>query len=597
MRFMRCAAIACLSAVCVVASVQAGEPDSRQAALARALEAGDNHAAFAAMEQLALAGGSMAEMALAKAFGSRNAWIRRAALRALGVTGGKNAEDICLRALRDPDAMVRLDACAVATRITSRADRGGIVDALVTRLGDTRPGVRSEAALALGLIRDARAVGALDALARRDADVRVRAAALESLGKIGGAVAALTARDLLEDDVDDRVRRTAALALSWIAPDFASEVLARSLRDVSERVRIASAAGLGNLATPEAINALEAALQLDDDDLRAEAVNALSKSGTPQARIVLRDALKSISAVVRRRSAEMLGHLADRDSLPSLVALVGDRDPDVRAAGVEAVGRLADPKGAEAARAGMTDRSGEVRARAAEAAGRMMDSACLNGLVNLARPEFSDGERVAAVSAIGFIGDVRAGRMLEMLLADQSEYVRRAAATALAHLGVGAQVLLDHTQYFTDNARLDYLGALALLRYPKARALFEQEAQKAPVGSAMRFPCEVGLYLLGDAARRAVVWDGARGAHAGANPSLALAALILAKDGDVQELVAQIMNAGPETLRENAVLAVGVARPSWAGFVLRDAVGDPDSSVALRARVALRWFEVRGPRE
>jgi HEAT repeat protein len=584
------------AAVTAAAGAPAAEADPRRAAFDRALEQGDVNAAFTAMEGLALSGGAMAEAALAKAFESPNAWVRRGIVRSMGVMGGQAAVDICIRAMSDADALVRIDACGVGARLGTGEAKERIAAALVMRMRDRRTGVRAEAAHALGAIRDARTTDALDDSARHDAEQSVRSAAIEAMGRIGGSIAALAARDLIERDDDDRVRAAAANALAWIAPDFAGDVLAAALRDTSGRVRLAAAAALGAIGTPRAVNALESALALDDDDVHAESVRALGHAGSQLARAALRNGLVHASSIVRRGCAQTLGHLADAESMGSLTKLVGDRDPDVRGAAVEALGRFADVKAAEAVRAAFTDRSGEVRARAAEAGGRIGDRESINALASLARPAFSEGERVAAISAMGFLGDLRAAQILTVLLQDQSEPVRRVAASALAHLGTGGEALVDATEAFTGRARLDYLGALAVIREPKARKLFEQEMQAVGPDAAEFFVCRVGLYVLGDAQHRQTVWDGARGAAGGVNPGLALTALVLAGDPDARELAAQILKAGGPGLREGAALALGVARPAWAGPLLKLAVGDPDASVALRARVAQRWFELRGPR-
>jgi len=589
--------LAALVALGFASAAASAEGDSRQAALAKALKLGDTAAAFGAMEGLALGGGAIAEAALADAFGSTNVWLRRGALRSLGAMGGAKAVEICVRALSDPDALVRLDACAVAARLGGGEFKTTIIPALATRLRDRRVGVRAEAATALGMLRDARAVNALDAAARHDEEPRVRSAAVEALGRIGGAVAALTARDLIERDDDDRVRQGAAHALSWIAPEFAAEVLAKSLLDLSGRVRVGAAGALGTLGTPQAVNALSDALKLDDDDVRSEAVRSLGRVGSKQARDVLREALDHPSVAVRQAAAETLGHLADFASLERLMRSVGDRVPAVRAAAVEALGRLADPRAAEVIRGAFTDRSAEVRARAAEAAGRIGDLQSMSALVSLARPVFSEGERVAAISAIGFLGDVRAGQLIEMLLADKSEHVRRASASALAHLGVGGPAMIELTDAFSGKIRLDYLGALALLREQKARALFRQEREKASPNGSMRFACEVGLYLLGEKTSREYVFAGARGAVDGANPGLALTALMMGGDPEARQLTSQILKAGNPSLRESAALALGIARPAWAGPLLAEAASDPDASVALRGRVAKRWFQLRGARK
>ena len=84
------------------------------------------------------------------------------------------------------------------------------VDGLIAALADTDDGVRSQAAAALGRIRNARAVPAL-LRALEDPAAEVRRCAARSLGQIGdrSAVAKLTAA---LQDPDAKVRRYAARA-------------------------------------------------------------------------------------------------------------------------------------------------------------------------------------------------------------------------------------------------------------------------------------------------------------------------------------------------------------------------------------------------
>jgi HEAT repeat protein len=572
--------------------------DEGRGELARALERGDVNAAFDAMERLARARGRDAASALVEAFASPNAWIRRGALRALCAAGGARAVEVCVRALDDQDALVRLEACALASRLAAdETTRSSVAAALARRLDDRRKGVRAEAAAALGVLGDARSIAALEAAARSDPAPRVRATAVRALGRIGGPVCALAARDLLEGDDDDRVREAAAVSLAWMAPAFAADAVEKALRDMSGRVRVAAAASLGQLGTPAAASALGRALALNDSDVQVAAVRALRRADTAESRAVVRRALGHQSSAVRREAAHALGHLYDTEAFAALERLVGDSEPSVRAAAVDAVGRFADPRCADAIRVGLTDRSPEVRTRAAEAAGRCGEAGSLQHLAGLARAVFSEAERTAAIAAIGFIGDARAEKLLAMLLNDKSEQVRRAAASALAHLGLGGDAVLAHSGAFTGDARVDFLGALALLRVERARKTFEEELKSVPKGSPAWFASHAGLYLLGDAARRRVVWDGARGALQGANPALALTALILAKDKDARALVGEILEKAQPGLRESAALALGVARPAWAAPLLEKAAAQPHPGLALRARVSKRWLALRGPRE
>ncbi|MHC4199197.1 MAG: HEAT repeat domain-containing protein [Planctomycetota bacterium] len=565
-------------------------------ALAKAVRSRDVPAAVRTIEIAAARRLPGAGEAFARAFGSGNAWIRRAALRGIVTGGGAGAAEFLMRALDDPDPLVRLDACVLAGRLPAAEGRTRLADALLGRLSDERHGVRSEAARALGLLRAEAASYSLSEAVRNDRDPTVRSAAVEALGRIGGRDATLTARSALERDEDGRVRANAALALGTLKPSFAVEVIGRALGDTSGRVRAAAAAALAVVGSDDAVKVLVKTLSVPDPDLRREATRALGRTRGEGARGALRGALFHKERGVRIEAAQALGHLGDVASLEGLVKLVRDPDAGVRAAAVEALGRLADPRAAGAIRTSFTDRIPEVRARAAAAAGRVGDLGSLPNLVALTQPKFSDGERVAAAATLGFIGDGRVGAALVAMLDDRSEPVRRAAAAALGRLGVRGDDLLAREARFKGVARIEFLGALAVARVAGARALYEKELGRKNLDDQSRSACEAGLFLLGDGARRAAVVAAARGARGGANVLLAMIALILARDRDAETVLREALRSDDFRFRESAALALGTARPAWAAPLLRERTSDPHLGVRLRARVGLRWVGLRkGP--
>jgi hypothetical protein len=201
--------------------------------------------------------------------------------------------------------------------------------------------------------------------------------------------------------------------------------------------------------------------------------------------------------------------------------------------------------------------------------------------------------------------DPAAARPLAELLGDPSEPVRRAAAAALGRLGVGGHDLLAYEASFAGDARVEFLGALAVTRLADAKPFFEKEIRRHPGGSPGRFACEVGLFLLGPAEgepgeegkRRRLVIEAALGRIEGANPTLALIALVLAGDPESEKIARAAIRARSSALRESVALALGAARPDWAGPLLREAAEDRDPRVALRARVGLTWLGLRGASE
>jgi HEAT repeat protein len=535
-----------------------------------------------------------AEEEFARAFASQNPWIRRAGLRGVAALGGTRTVETLVQALGDPNPLVRLDATTLAGRLPPEAQGvNRLVDALLGGLADERRGIRQRSAASLGRLKSPTAYYGLSSAATNDRDASVRVAAVEALGRVGGEGAPHTVREALERDEDDRVRATACVSLGVLRPPFAVEALKRSLKDISGRTRAAAAEGLALVGSPEAVKTLVDSLALPDDDLRVAATRSLGRVGGEPALEALRKLLEHDQPAVRREAVQILGQRADTASLGTLGRMTRDGNDDVRAAAVEALGRIADPRAVAVVRGAFSDRAPEVRARAAEATARLGDVGGVPELVALLQPKFTDGERVAAAAALGFVGDERVGQSLVGLLDDESEPVRRAAASALSRLGLHTQELIARQGRYTGAARIEFLGGLAVARVPAARKLFEQELARKDVVEPMRYSCEVGLYLLGDRSRRDAVLAGARGEIRSVNPTLGMIALILARDPKAEETVRAGLRSRNPSMRESAAFALGVARPEWAAPLLAEAARDPHPGVALRARVGLRWIAAR----
>jgi HEAT repeat protein len=180
---------------------------------------------------------------------SREKWRRMAALRILAHRGDPEIITLLARAVADPDTDlaavaltlladspepaavdVMIDALRARRHAPSRVamhlehSRQLIADRLVPLLSDADPMMRLWGATLLGRYTEVHELE--DALAplTEDPNANVRAAAIESLGKIGNRVAASAALKLLRDD-QPFVRAHAARALGELnRPDLAAEV-------------------------------------------------------------------------------------------------------------------------------------------------------------------------------------------------------------------------------------------------------------------------------------------------------------------------------------------------------------------------------------
>lgn len=119
---------------------------------------------------------------------------------------------------------------------------GMVVDALARALAsDEAPIVRVRAAMALGSLRDERAVDALDA-ATRDESASVRTQAITALGQVPGARSASVLGGILVNPSANRTERLVAAQALWShkSPE-ARQYLQAGAADTDEQVRRASA--------------------------------------------------------------------------------------------------------------------------------------------------------------------------------------------------------------------------------------------------------------------------------------------------------------------------------------------------------------------
>jgi HEAT repeat protein len=212
------------------------------------------------------------------------------------------------------------------------------VPALQKALADKGAGVKSNAALTLGLIGSAAraAVPALTA-ALKDADAAVRQAAAQALGRVGSPARPAASRlyDLLGDR-DVSVRIEAALALWRASGDTRGvKALAAALLDKDDAIAQRAIEGLGEIGigAKDALGTLETALKSKSASRRVAIAEALYRvSGETKASLpTLLAELRAKDRADRRLAVAALGTLAaDAEAVGLLTKLLDDADIDIR---------------------------------------------------------------------------------------------------------------------------------------------------------------------------------------------------------------------------------------------------------------------------
>lgn len=188
--------------------------------------------------------------------------------------------------------------------------------------------------------------------------------------------------------------------------------------------------------------------------------------------------LSDDSEIVRCAAARCLGHLADREAAPALVALLLDEDEDVRTDAMTALVRCARPEDAEAIRASLEgDPVPEVKVVAVEVLAAIGDQAAIPRLRALVRDRCAEevawdddngywddwlDVQSAAVKALGALAASDAiDDILEARIDEMGQALDETALPALAAMSGGAEALLVLSRDRDERTRARAISALA----------------------------------------------------------------------------------------------------------------------------------------
>lgn len=369
-------------------------------------------------------------------FNEQDARLRLAAAQALRAGVSAGSLPALARALGDADLRVR-QAAAVAL---GNSGQGDAVVALLGHLDDPTPEVRVSVVDALWKLGDARAVVPLAGKVQ-DGAPEVRRAVVRALGELGDQRATNALILSLRDPAND-VRTDALTSLGLLADPSAVPALI-PLTDPQQpaEVRRAALEALGRIGTARSLEVLVKALERDEPG-RSPARDALVASG-PRALPVL---VGVLGAPASERSAsfaaEALGQLGARETREPIVAALR-RGVLPAAAALRALRGLADPASVQVVLELIADRSASVRAEARATLEVLLEPHQPQGqavdplAAALADTRFPVAERAALLRLLGRTRSPRAARIIAPLLA--SAPLRLAAIDALGLLGEASE--------------------------------------------------------------------------------------------------------------------------------------------------------------
>ncbi len=244
-----------------------------------------------------------------------------------------------------------------------------IVASLVKTLRDPDPGVRKEAATALGRLRAKSAVPGLIA-ALDDEYAGVRASAASALGRLKDVSSVEPLIGALSD-TSRTVRKQVLSALSNLRDVRAIPGFIRALRDESADLRTRAANALGRIRDGQSVTPLMEVLSDTSAAVRRAAISALANLRDPRAIPALGRLLHDGSARVRLSAVRALAKFRDRRTVEPLIEALADSSASVRKAAVSTLGTLQDPRAVEPLIAALEDENAEVRATAVRALSRI----------------------------------------------------------------------------------------------------------------------------------------------------------------------------------------------------------------------------------
>jgi len=272
-----------------------------------------------------------------------------------------------------------------------------------------------------------------------DADPAVRASAVEVVATTKTISLMPSVSRLLADEFVP-VRFNATLAVADTRYTLAKNPVRKLLNDPDRNVAAAAAYCLAMLGSDEHIGIVKKAAESSDQTLRSNAALLLGKLGDKKNLEILYRIIRDEESgdKARFQAAEAIAKLGDERILPKLWALLISVYADDRVTGIRAMGSLGTVQAKNALISKLDDDVLEVRLATAEQLGLLGDDVgqpevldvFTKNLTEDMEPADAERVKVLAAMAVSRIQTPELTKFLPQLLADDSKFVRLAAAQA-----------------------------------------------------------------------------------------------------------------------------------------------------------------------
>ena len=300
----------------------------------------------------------------------------------------------------------------------------------------------------------------LTLLGKPDPATRAVAAAIAGQVKLADAGPKLLT---LLGDKDPRVRLAAIAAVGRINPDGAVAALSKALGTEDVNEKLVTTVALGETRSPAAFTPLLSQLTHFHPKVKAAACRALGSLGDKRATPALAVMLADpkVPWPAKQAAAAALGKLRDQNAVGMLLQVTGHDEDKVRVAAIDALGNIGDARAVGAI--SLLMRQPSLAMTAAIALGRIQHADALPALIRVLKERKHGSEVIEkAFWAAGEIKSASAVPALRPMLKDEDPRIVVWAADALGRIGdeKAAEALLDALR--RDEQEVKEMAAWAL---------------------------------------------------------------------------------------------------------------------------------------